>query len=58
MHVVIAIVYGFTIWLATLAYMAITGCPVMPFVLAGPLVISGAVAALIGLDALLARLVR
>ena len=50
MHVIICLLYGFTIWFSLLAYAAITGGSLGTALLAGPFVISGAVAGLALLD--------
>ena len=50
MHVVLAALYGLTIWAALLAYCAILGRPLFWPVVLGPVVISGAVVVLSALD--------
>ena len=58
MHIVLAIVYGLTAWFAALAYTLILRGPVGWVLLAGPFIISGAIAVLLALDIALDALVR
>ncbi len=51
MHIVLLVIYGVTIWLSALAYAAINDMPVLGWIAAGgPVVISGAILALLLLD--------
>lgn len=50
MHVLIAFIYGGTIWLAVLAYALITNGPSGYIALAGPLIISGGMLLIWALD--------
>lgn len=52
-HVLIACLYAVTLWLSLLAYLLITDGPWLFALLAGPLIISGGVVALLVLDAAL-----
>lgn len=56
MHVTLTILYGLTIWFSLMAYAVITGLNLALVVIGGPVVISGAMASIIGLDFLLCRL--
>ena len=56
MHVIICLIYGFTVWISLLAYAAITGASLGTIILAGPFVISGAIAALALLDFALVKI--
>ena len=58
MHIVIMTLYGFTAWFSAMAYALITGqVRLLHVALAGPLVISGAVLALVLLDLALGWLI-
>jgi hypothetical protein len=57
-HVVLTLLYGFTIWFSLMAYAVITGLNLGLVVIGGPVVVSGAVAAIIGLDFALCKLRR
>jgi hypothetical protein len=57
MHVVIATLYGFIIFLSVLAYCVIASGPVGLVLAFGPLIISGAVAVILTLDLALMGLV-
>lgn len=50
MHIVISLLYGFTIWFSILAYAAITGASLSTVFVAFPFIISGAVAFISLLD--------
>lgn len=50
MHVLIAGLYACTIYLASLLYVIIIDGPLLAFILASPLVISGAIVAIFALD--------
>lgn len=56
MHIVISLLYGFTIWFSLLAYAAITGVNLSGVFVAFPFVISGAVAFISILDICLCKL--
>ena len=56
MHIVICLIYGFTVWISLLAYPAITGASLGTVIIAGPFVISGAVAGLALLDFALTKM--
>lgn len=56
MHIIICLIYGFTIWFSLLAYAAITGASLGTVIMAGPFVISGAVAGLALLDFALTKM--
>ena len=55
MHVIICLFYGITLWCTLLLYAVATGAGLKDIVLAAPYVISGGIAALLALDALLAK---
>lgn len=55
MHVLLTILYGFTIWFSLMAYALITDTSLTAIVIAGPVVISLAMAGIIGLDLLICR---
>ena len=50
MHVVIAVLYGVTIYFSVLAYILITDGPLVTFLGLAPVIISGAIVALFALD--------
>lgn len=50
MHVVIAVLYGVTIYFSVLAYILITDGPLVAFLGLAPVIISGAIVALFALD--------
>ena len=56
MHVVICLIYGFTIWFSMMAYAVITGVSLTAIVIGGPVVVSCAIACLVALDYLLCRI--
>lgn len=58
MHLVLAIVYGLTLWFAALAYTLILRGPVGWVLVAGPFIVSGAIVVLLALDIALDALVR
>ena len=58
MHIVLAILYGFTVWISAIAYMAIAGGPVGLVAISGPVIISGAIAFLYSLDLAISALRR
>ena len=58
MHIVIALLYSFTIYFACVAYTLILRGPVGWVLLAGPFIVSGAIAVLLALDIALDALVR
>lgn len=54
MHIVLLIIYGMTIWLSAIAYVAITGNGTLWVVLCvGPFIVSGAILVLILLDVII-----
>lgn len=53
MHIIIAGLYAAILWLSVLAYTVIVGLHPFWVLLLGPVIISGLIAALIGLDLLL-----
>ena len=50
MHVVIATLYGITIYLSVLAYIIIIDGPLVAFLGLAPVIVSGAIVALFALD--------
>jgi hypothetical protein len=56
MHVLLTILYGFTIWFSLMAYALITEQSLGLIVIGGPVVISGAMASIVALDLLLCRI--
>ncbi len=56
MHVLLTILYGFTIWFSLMAYAVITGVSLAAIIIGGPVVISVAMVGIIGLDILICRL--
>ena len=58
MHLVIALLYSFVIYFACVAYAVITDGPAAWVAIAGPFIISGAIAVLLALDIALDALVR
>ena len=55
MHIVLAILYGFTVWLSAISYMAIAGGPMGWVIMACPVVISGSIVILFALDLAVSR---
>lgn len=53
MHCVVAIMYGFIIWLATLAYALIVGGNIGRVLILTPFIVSGASAVILTIDLLL-----
>lgn len=56
MHVLIGILYGFTILLSMLAYALITGASLTPIIIGSPAVVSGSVIVLAALDYVITRI--
>ena len=56
MHVLISLLYAFTVWFSMLAYAAITGASLTTVFVAFPLIVSGAVAFISLLDFGICRL--
>lgn len=55
MHIIIAALYGVILWLAAVAYAAITGLHWRWVLMLGPFVVSGGLLFIIGVDFLLCR---
>lgn len=51
MHIVLAGLYGFTIWFSCIAYAIIVEGPAVWVALAGPFIVSAAIAGVIAVDA-------
>jgi hypothetical protein len=56
MHVLICLLYGFTVWASLVAYAVITGLNLVLVVVGGPVVISVSVACLVAIDWLFTKL--
>jgi hypothetical protein len=52
MHVLIAGIYGFLLWLTMLAVVYVHGGPLLKFVLLSPVIISAAMSVLLAIDAM------